>query len=210
MKKVLLSLVVFLPIAAVWAQPQIGATPGVFDFYLFTLSWSPEYCHSHAGDPECAAGNHFGFLVHGLWPQNKVGTFPEKCSTQPGPTNTAGLTHVMPATLINHEWTTHGTCSGLAANDYFALIATDFHSIHIPAAFVAPPTTRSVHPADIKTGFVQANPAIHNDGIAVNCTGNFLTALQICLAKDGTPISCPANVLTKDCRAKNITVPPVP
>ncbi len=193
-----------------WAQPQIRETPGVFDYYLFTLSWSPEYCHGHGSDPECAASNHFGFLVHGLWPENTNGTYPENCSTQPGPTNTSGLQNVMPSTLINHEWTTHGTCSGLSANNYFALIETDFHAIKIPTTFVAPKSVKSWHPADIKQAFQQANPSLHPVGMAITCPGNFLTALQVCLTKSGTPISCPANIASKDCRAKNIRVPPVP
>lgn len=202
-------LILFLLAAAAWAQPKVGATPGVFDYYLFTLSWSPEYCHSHASDPECAAGNHYGFLVHGLWPENKNGTYPETCSNQPGPTNTSGLQNVMPSTLINHEWTTHGTCSGLSANDYFALIEKVFHATQIPTAYVAPPSMKVVHPGDLEQAFEQSNPAIKSGGISVTCPGTFLTAVQICLAKNGTPISCPANITSKDCRAKNITVPPV-
>jgi ribonuclease T2 len=60
---------------------------GVFDYYLLTLSWSPEFCHSpaHAEKPECQSG-HNGFVLHGLWPQYAQG-YPEHCSNAPGLAN---------------------------------------------------------------------------------------------------------------------------
>jgi hypothetical protein len=66
-------------------RAQANAAPGVFDFYLLTLSWSPEYCVTHQGAAECTA--HPAFVLHGLWPQNNDGTYPEDCSNAPGPAN---------------------------------------------------------------------------------------------------------------------------
>src|ERR1700678_3970154 len=63
-------------------QGQSG-TPGQFDYYLLTMSWAPEFCHSHGDSPECT-GQHFGFVVHGLWPQYTNGGWPQNCSTAPG------------------------------------------------------------------------------------------------------------------------------
>src|SRR5262252_5239962 len=68
--------------------------PGVFDYYLLTLSWSPEFCNSHAGKPECQSGHH-GFVVHGLWPQYTEG-YPERCSSAPGLSNPAEMEDIMP------------------------------------------------------------------------------------------------------------------
>src|SRR5215831_16810486 len=64
--------------------------PGVFDYYMLTLSWSPEFCHSHADKPECQSGHH-GFIVHGLWPQYVDG-YPENCSNAPGLANPSEMT----------------------------------------------------------------------------------------------------------------------
>ncbi len=69
------------------ALPAPTAQGQPYDFYLLNLSWSPEFCHSHPDSPECAA--HPGFVVHGLWPQNNDGTYPEHCPSRPGPTSDA-------------------------------------------------------------------------------------------------------------------------
>ena len=53
-------------------------TQGSFDYYLLSLSWAPNYCAEHPGDnsSECRAGNHKGFVLHGLWPQSNEGPPP--------------------------------------------------------------------------------------------------------------------------------------
>src|SRR5215469_16524921 len=109
-------------------------TPGVFDYYLLTLSWSPEFCYSHGNRPECQSGHH-GFLAHGLWPQY-VNGYPEHCSDAPGLANPGEMANIMPdAGLVAHEWDTHGTCSGLDAESYFQLLRRAFGSIKVPSRF---------------------------------------------------------------------------
>jgi ribonuclease T2 len=205
----LLSALLFLaalPMAS--GQPQSGR-PGNFDYYLFTLSWSPEYCHSHREAVECAGGNHYGFIVHGLWPQFFNGRYPERCSTDNVPDNPSSVSGIMPdPSLIRHEWQTHGTCSGLSPNQYFGLIRQTFDSIRIPTAFVNPTRSFTMRPSDVKQAFRQANPKIGDSSIAVSCPQNYLTGVQICVAKNGTPISCPPNA-ARDCRAGSIRIPPV-
>ena len=54
-------------------RKQADNTPGSFDYYLLTLSWAPEFCATHssnASSSECDPTHHFGFVVHGLWPEN--------------------------------------------------------------------------------------------------------------------------------------------
>jgi len=190
------------------AQPQSGK-PGNFDYYLFTLSWSPEYCHSHRDAVECGGGNHYGFIVHGLWPQFSDGRYPEHCSNEPAPDNPASVSVIMPdPSLIRHEWTTHGTCSGLNADQYFLLIRMIFYSIRIPEQFTRPTQIQNLRPAEVKRAFEQSNPQLSDDSIAVNCPQNFLSGVQICVMKDGAPLHCPANSV-RDCRARNISIPPV-
>ena len=100
-------------------RPQEQVPPGQFDFYLLNLSWSPEFCATHPDSPEC--GRHLGFVVHGLWPQDANGDYPQHCSDARGPGDPQADTDIMPrASLVEHEWQTHGTCSGLGGDDYFA------------------------------------------------------------------------------------------
>jgi len=185
-------------------QQQSGK-PGAFDYYLLSLSWSPEFCYEHPGSAECLNGHH-GFIVHGLWPEFANG-YPEDCSHAPGPSDPLGMIDIMPdPKLIQHEWETHGTCSGLNADDYFKLIRQAFTSIKIPAQFSNPKQTFSMAPSQVKQMFLQANDGLKSENIAVSCGNNYLTAVSVCLTRDLRPKACGA---VRDCRANTIRIPPV-
>jgi ribonuclease T2 len=191
--------------AKIFAQ-QTG-TPGAFDYYLLTLSWSPEYCHSNPTSAQCSGGHHFGFVVHGLWPELRNGGYPEHCSNAPGPSNPASYLDFMPDLgLIQHEWATHGTCSGLDADSYFSLIGRAFTSIKIPNQFSRPTTQQTVSPMQIKTAFEQANPTLTDADVLISCAGPYLKAVEICLTKSLKPMGCPAS---RSCNTPTIRVPPV-
>ncbi len=180
-------------------------TPGVFDYYLLTLSWSPEFCYSHPQKPECQSGRH-GFVVHGLWPQYVQG-YPENCSTAPGLANPGEMADIMPdAGLVTHEWSTHGTCTGLDANAYFKLLRQAFQSVKIPQRFVAPNENDSIPPQQVKSEFLRENPKFSANEMTVSCGNNYLTAVSFCLTKDLHPTAC-QNL--RDCRANVIRVPRV-
>jgi len=178
-----------------------------FDYYLLNLSWAPEFCYSKPNNPECSG--HFGFIVHGLWPQYRRGGYPENCGQQRGPSNPASMLDIMPDLhLIEHEWNTHGTCTGLAADDYLALIRRVFQSLKIPQNFVAPARQFSISPEELKQDFEQANPGIADSGIAVSCgRGPFLVAVEICYTKEGRPTQCGGDI--RDCKRPVIRVPKV-
>jgi ribonuclease T2 len=183
-----------------------SSQPGVFDYYLLNLSWEPEFCQSprNADSEECLKPTK-GFVVHGLWPQFTNG-YPEHCSTAAGPANPSAFLDLIPtAWLVQHEWTTHGTCSGLSADDYFALIRTARASIKIPDQFSKPGEQFTIAPAEVKQSFVSANPNLRTEDIAVSCGNNYLTAVEFCMSKDGLkPMACTSGV--RDCRANTITV----
>lgn len=186
----------------------IQGQPGQFDYYLLTLSWSPEFCHSpaHADKPECKSG-HYGFVIHGLWPQFEQGGYPEQCSTAPGLANPSEVADIMPdAGLVAHEWSTHGTCSGLDAEAYFKLLRQAFQAVKIPGPLQSPQKTLMLPPQEIKTDFVQANPEWSADDMTVSCGNNYLTAVSLCMTKDLKPTACRA---LRDCRANVVKVPPV-
>jgi len=201
--KPLLSLVL-LAAASVSALAQ---TTPKFDYYLLTLSWSPEYCHGHTSTTQCASDEHFGFVVHGLWPEYRTGSGPQHCGTQPGLSNPASMLDIMPDLgLIQHEWTTHGTCSGLDADQYFGLIRKAFGSIKQPTQLTSAKTEQSLSPRQVKQAVEQANPQLNDSEMMINCAGNYLQAVEICLTKSLQPMTCPA---PRDCRASTIRVPPV-
>ena len=180
--------------------------PGVFDYYLLTLSWSPEFCHGHPDKPECQSERH-GFVVHGLWPQYAAAGYPENCSTAEGLAHPTEMADIMPDSgLVAHEWSTHGTCSGLDAENYFRLLRQAFLSVKVPSRFAAPQENFSISPQQLKAAFVQANPNFSAANMTVSCGNNYLTAVSLCLTKDLKPTAC-QNV--RDCRANVIRVPAV-
>jgi ribonuclease T2 len=187
------------------SQQASQGMPGVFDYYVLVLSWSPEFCYSHPDKPECQSGHH-GFVVHGLWPQYTDG-YPERCSTAPGLANSAEMSDIMPdASFVAHEWITHGTCSGLDAEHYFQLLRRAFGSVTMPKRFVAPRENFSIPPQEVKRTFLQVNPGFSADEMTVSCGNNYLTAVSFCMTKELKPTAC-QNL--RDCRANVIRVPRV-
>ena len=188
------------------SQPYTGQA-GVFDFYLLTLSWEPEYCFSHRSDPDCTASKR-GFVVHGLWPQNNDGSYPSNCSsTQPPPSNADELSGIVPAEILQHEWTKHGTCSGLSGNAYFDLIRKSWSSLTIPTDFKAPARSFTVRPTDLKKEFHDANGTIDPQDVVIGAGRGYLQSVEICLTKQGAPMHCPATVY--DYNGGTIIVPPL-
>ncbi len=188
------------------ASAQQYAKPGKFDFYLFTLSWSPQFCAATRRETaECQVhgGN---FVVHGLWPEFKNGSWPADCSIEPGPTNPQAEADIMPPSLVEHEWQKHGTCSGLGVNGYFDLMRSIKKSIAIPDSLLRLKQTQMMAPSEIKAEFVAANPQIRTEDMVIGCANNTLVQVQFCVAKDGTPTACGT---IRDCRATKIKVLPV-
>ncbi len=175
-----------------------------FDYYLLNLSWSPEFCHSHPGAAECAA--HSTFVLHGLWPQNFDGTYPESCSNAPGPADPSSFSDIYPeAGLLQHEWRAHGTCSGLNADAFFTTARTAYRSIVIPQKLQTLKNQASMSPNQIMNLFMEDNPRIPRESLTVSCGNNYLTAVEICLDKTLRPIQCGP---VRSCKALIIRVPP--
>ncbi len=185
-------------------RPEEQAAPGQFDFYLLNLSWSPEFCATHGDSPEC--GRNLGFVVHGLWPQDASGDYPQHCSDAPGPSDPRTDTDIMPtASLVEHEWQTHGTCSGLGANDYFAEIHKAYAAVKLPANIGAGSDADGVPPDELLARFAAANPGYPRGSFVLSCGNNRLTAVEICLTKDLRPEACQG---VRSCRANAVKVTP--
>jgi ribonuclease T2 len=185
-------------------RPEEEAAPGEFDFYLLNLSWSPEFCATHGDSPECGRG--LGFVVHGLWPQDTNGDYPQHCSDAPGPANPQADTDIMPtASLVEHEWQTHGTCSGLGVDKYFAAMHRAYAGVKIPANIGSGRDADGVTPDDLLARFAAANPGYPAGSFALSCGNNRLTAVEICLSKDLQPEACEG---VRSCRANVVKVTP--
>ena len=141
------------------------ALAGDFDYFLLTLSWVPEFCESNPNDrksAECASNQHRGLVVHGLWPQYDNGKWPKDCAKTP-PVSSATVEHMMPIMpgkqLIQHEWATHGACSGLSVQDYFGAIEKLYNGLEVPPEFKKPTSSAQTTVVAIEQKFATANNA---------------------------------------------------
>jgi ribonuclease I len=98
-----------------------------FDFYLLALTSHPAFCaDGHARKSECNADAPPTISIHGLWPERlEPGKYPRDCA---GPAldldgglelELAPLMPGMADGLHEHEWRSHGRCSGLDDDEYF-------------------------------------------------------------------------------------------
>jgi ribonuclease T2 len=195
------------------SQSAAGA-PGEFAYSLLSLSWSPAFCLSSPGAAECNGPRRYGFIVHGLWPQYEQG-WPEHCDVHRlVPDNVVlGIADLMPSRgLVYHEWSAHGTCSGLEPAEYFALLRRAGASVVIPQELASPTQAIEQPPAAIAAAFLRANPRLPAQSVVVTCTGQGaprLREIHICLDRDLAPRACSADALRGACRAAQVIVPPI-
>jgi ribonuclease T2 len=173
---------------------------GDFDYYLVSLSWSPSYCLTHPNDKRQCGGRGFGFVLHGVWPQKQAGGYPENCpvTSQPSASAVQKTLAFMPSEkLIQHEWTKHGTCSGLTADEYLSLADRAFSSLKIPKEFEAPTSLRTLSAEEITNEFLASNPSLNKNNLTVSCSGSELQEVRLCVDKQLQPMSCGKGVRTQ-------------
>lgn len=184
-----------------------------FDYYVLALSWAPEFCAQPgvaAGNPsECAQGRSTGFVVHGLWPETTSGRGPENC----GPSRRVPKSIVdfviryMPSSnLIQHEWATHGVCTGLNPQDYFSAIITTRSAVQLPVQLTSidSPVRRS--PGEIETDFAGANPNFPKGAFRTSCPRGELAEVRVCFDKNLKARACTASA--GECIKTSVTVKP--
>src|SRR5215467_4867020 len=191
-----------------------AGTSGSFDYFMLVLSYGPDFCAQPSGDKdprECGAGRHVGFVVHGLWPQGKSGRGPEKCgSARPVSEDIIRVTlnYVPTESLIQHEWATHGTCSGLSVVDYFAALRKARDAVTIPDDLKQPAVQLQFSPAEIESKLAATNPSFPKEAFRVSCyKDGDLQEARICFNKDLTPRACAASA--GECAAPSVRIRPV-
>jgi ribonuclease T2 len=183
--------------------------------YVFAYSWSPGFCNTQSNDPGCASpdaywGNHF--TIHGLWPQYTTSGYPAACTTEafdPSAPQSIGLStmeqywpNVQAAEgasnyddFWSHEWSKHGTCSGLPQTEYFNTTVNLLRSFGTPAIFTQN-VGKSVSADDLRDALGGATMA------SLLCSNGQLTGAYTCWSQtNGLPqkqTTCPASVQSED------------
>jgi ribonuclease T2 len=199
------------------AQDRRQNTPGEFDFYVLSLSWSPSFCEEAAergnsGRTQAQCGGRpFSFVVHGLWPQYEHG-FPDFCE-RPSPrldrNIMTSMLDLMPAPgLIFNEWDKHGTCSGLGPRAYFETIRKARAAVKIPPEYLQLSDQKTVAPAEIEDAFIKVNPGLSSTAIAVICNRTRLSEVRVCMSKDLQFRAC-EEIDRRACRRDQVVMPPM-
>ena len=191
--------------------PAQAQEPGAFDYYVLSLSWSPNWCalEGDPGDEQCEGG--LGWILHGLWPQHEEG-WPSWCDA-PGRDPSRRETREMAdiagsAGLARHAWEKHGTCSGLTAPDYFALARAAYEAVAIPPAFAALERREEVPARSVEQAFLEANPRLERDQITVTCEAGHIQEVRLCLTRDLEPRRCGPDAI-RDCREQDAVLEPI-
>lgn len=188
-----------------------SAAAGQFDYWLMSLSWSPSYCVTHPDDERQCRHKGYGFVLHGLWPQYRNGFGPEHCTTVAVPEDATiqrALAFMPSRRLIEHEWETHGACSGLDPAGYFDLADRAFASVKVPPRLSTPRMPPSLSADEVVRAFVANNPDLGANMLNVVChDGGTLTEVRVCLNRDTlAPQACGGRVRST-CRAGALTIP---
>ena len=185
-----------------------------FAYYMLVLSYAPDFCDQPQGTKtpqECGAGRHVGFVVHGMWPQGETSRGPENCGSASPVSQAivqATLRYIPTASLIQHEWATHGTCSGLSAQDYFAALRKARDSVNLPPELDQPSQKVQSSPSQIESKIAAANPTFPATAFRTSCYRNGeLQEVRICLNKDLSPRACGSSA--GECTAPAVTLLPV-
>src|SRR6266568_6258615 len=217
--RLLISLaLIFISASGASAQDRRQNTPGEFDFYVLSLSWSPSFCEAasergNSGRSQQAqcGGRPFSFVVHGLWPQYERG-FPDYCqrpSSRLARNIMTSMLDLMPAPgLIFNEWDKHGTCSGLGERAYFETIRKARAAVKIPEEFLQLSEQKTIAPGDLEAAFIKVNPGLSGSAISVTCSGRRLSEVRVCLSKDMQFRAC-EETDRRACRRDEVVMPPV-
>ena len=179
-------------------------TPGEFDYYVLSLSWSPNWCDREGradGSPQCDPDAGFGWVLHGLWPQYERG-WPDFCRTgfaPPSRSQTAAMADVMGTSgLAWHQWRKHGSCSGLSPADYYARARAALDRVTRPAILEELDRAVTLPASLIEEAFLRDNPGLDPDGITITCRDGQIQEARICLTRDLDFRRCGADVI-RDC-----------
>jgi ribonuclease T2 len=189
--------------------------------YVYAYSWTPGFCHNQKY-PGCLDPDPYwttNFTIHGLWPQYNTSGYPSFCSTEPfDPSipDSIGMNTMIQywpdvqyevsspyyMSFWEHEWTKHGTCSGLSQYDYFNQAIELTFNIPTPDILYYS-IGKNISASELRDSFGG------NEYVSLQCTNQLLTGLYTCWgeASDSSPntqIKCPTTVSNEDtCRTND-------
>ena len=187
--------------------------------YVYAYSWTPGFCHNQ-NYPGCMDPLLYwesNFTIHGLWPQYSVSGYPASCTTEPF--DTAIPAQIGEEKMVQywpnvqstensssydsfweHEWSKHGTCTGLSQTDYFDYALGLTNRIPTPK-IVYDSIGKNISADELRTSFGGSSR------VALQCNNQMLVGVYTCWNQtNGIPsvqIECPASVVKEDTCSKS-------
>ncbi|KAG4040771.1 hypothetical protein PC123_g23696 [Phytophthora cactorum] len=217
-------------VSALAAKP-----PGAFDMYILAQSWQPAFCFGKEQEyPGCRAPQSYWrshLTLHGLWPELSGSAPPSFCSGEEFDADRierelgidtlhqywpdVKFSEASPqyADFWKHEWTRHGTCSGLEQVDYFT------HAINLERNETLAPTPQYLQ--DHVGGQVDVKKLREAFGdAALKCQRSkhvtMFSQVFTCWQKDAHNVptqrcACPPHIHSEDsCGKGSVTIPAFP
>jgi ribonuclease T2 len=176
------------------SSPAADEVPGQFDYWVLSLSWSPQYCKTHPGGEQC--GQPRGLIVHGLWPQYERG-YPDYCGNRERVPQEI-VERILPLTpdadLIHQQWRKHGSCSGMPVDEYFLNVERARRNIALPPSLSVDTPGLESSLSELEDSFIELNPRLDHGHLALQCKGRWLSEIRICLDRAFQPRVCGEDV----------------
>lgn len=184
--------------------------------YIFAYSWTPEFCYGHnytgCSSPQDYWKTHF--TIHGLWPQYVAGGYPSYCTNETfnstiieSSIGMETLEEYWPnvqedpksanyTSFWSHEWSKHGTCTGLSQYDYFNSAINLIKSFGTPSSLVSAV-------GETISAIILRTDLGGNTSVALQCDScKYLSGAYTCWSQmDGIPQNitvCPPDVIGED------------
>lgn len=179
----------------VMAQDRFGQNNIPADYYMLALSWSPSFCEEqrrkHQGNIpthlqlQCNQAATFGWVIHGLWPQNAhaqaISEHPRFCQGDLPALPQTLIKRYLPespgARLLQGQWEKHGACAFSDAESYFAKQKALFRDLNFPA--------HALSHQELFNWMKQFNPSLRHARLAARHN-----ELYICYDKQWKVIDC--------------------
>ncbi len=195
------------------------------DIFVFAYSWTPQFCYNQPTYEGCFSPDPSWskyFTLHGLWPQYSTGGYPSTCTTEtfnstvPDAVGWDDMYMYWPnvqlaegdpnySSFWNHEWSKHGTCTGLSQYDYFE------ESINLVKKLGTPTSVTANVGGTLSAGTLRSDFG-GSDRVALQCNSEkYLSGAYTCWSQsEGVPtaqITCPTDVLSEDtCSASDLVI----
>jgi ribonuclease T2 len=183
--------------------------------YVFAYSWTPGFCSGQPSYPGCKNPEEYwkyNLTVHGLWPQYATTGYPSFCSKEPFDPSVPELIGMdtmytywpdvkYDASSSNydsfweHEWSKHGTCSGLTQLEYFN------QTVHLAQILETTPYISENIYGNASTSNIRKEYGGDTHAL-LQCDGSKLVGIYTCWNQTSgfptTQTACPDSIIHED------------